>query len=36
MRGTPSYMVWDIGFLLIPGLLFMVLGWAVAKEARVS
>jgi uncharacterized membrane protein len=36
IRAVPSYRLWDLGFLLIPGLLFMVVGWILAKGARQS
>jgi uncharacterized membrane protein len=34
VRAVPSYVAWDIGFLLVPGILFMLIGWLLAREAR--
>lgn len=33
VRSVPSYVAWDIGFLLVPGLLFMLIGWSLVKES---
>jgi uncharacterized membrane protein len=34
VRAVPSYVLWDIGFLLVPGLLFMLAGWLLTNDVR--
>jgi uncharacterized membrane protein len=34
VRPTPSWLAWDIGFLAIAGVLFIVVGWILARQPR--
>jgi uncharacterized membrane protein len=36
VRAIPSWVAWDLGFLAIPGLLFMVIGWFLTRDRLIG